>query len=600
MRAMENSRGNWFKDLFLIFVSGLVLYLGFAFFRPLANPDEGRYAEIPREMIASGDYITPRLNGLPYFYKPPLFYWMQCASMKAMGYNRFSIRFASSLTAVLGICMTYAAARALYGRRAGWFSAFVLATSILYYVIGLIVTLDMAVSVFMAGAMFSFIVAVKKSGIFRSVLFAAFFVFMALAVMTKGIIGILIPCAVAFLYVVSGGISSVMSFFKNIAARDWLFVLLGILAFFAITIPWHVLVSIANPATAGAEGVFSKNPDGQGFFWYYFIHEHLLRYIDPETSMRAQPFWFFLAIAPAGAIPWIFFLPRIIKNTISGGSVDARGCRNDFLYMAIWICFIVAFFSLSSSKLVPYITAIYPAFAFVVGVWGAKAWENRAKLNISVENTMLGISGIVGAVALVVAFFILKKKPIDDAVIAAGWYTVFITAAILLIVSIFAMRYARRDNAKFWRVAAFGLVVLILSINLNAGLGQRMNSERVAEYILKNRHGEKVAVAFDYGYFQDLPVWLDELPALLGEPPTEQYFGWMREKSAHADRIFPDAAALKAELEKSGKMWVVVNGRHSLAFGNFGLPLDKRILFENKHVKLFEISLENAAKSGTK
>ena len=600
MRGMENSRGYWFKDLFLIFVSGLVLYLGFAFFRPLANPDEGRYAEIPREMIASGDYTTPRLNGLPYFYKPPLFYWMQCASMKAMGYNRFSIRVASSLMAVLGICMTYAAARALYGRRAGWFAAFVLATSILYYVIGLIVTLDMAVSVFMSGAMFSFIVAVKKSGIYRSVLFAAFFVFMALAVMTKGIIGILIPCAVAFLYVVSGGISSVIAFFKSITARDWLFILAGIAAFLAITVPWHVLVSVANPATSAAEGVLSKNPDGQGFFWYYFIHEHLLRYIDPETSMRAQPFWFFLAIAPAGAIPWIFLLPRIVKNTVSGGSVDARDCRNDFLYMAIWICFIVAFFSISSSKLVPYITAIYPAFAFVVGVWGAKAWENRAKLNLSAENIILCASGIIGAVALVVAFFVLKKKPVDAAVIAAGWYTVFSTAAILLFISLWAARYARSNNAKFWRLAACGLVVLVLSINLNAGLGQRMNSERVAEYILKNRHGEKLAIAFDYGYFQDLPVWLDELPALLGEPPTEQYFGWMREKSAHADRIFPDAASLKAELEKSGKMWVVVNARYMLTLDKFGLPLNKRLLFENKHVQLFEISLKNAAKPETK
>ena len=600
MHGMENSRGYWFKDLFLIFVSGLVLYLGFAFFRPLANPDEGRYAEIPREMIASGDYTTPRLNGLPYFYKPPLFYWMQCASMKAMGYNRFSIRVASSLMAVLGICMTYAAARALYGRRAGWFAAFVLATSILYYVIGLIVTLDMAVSVFMSGAMFSFIVAVKKSGIYRSVLFAAFFVFMALAVMTKGIIGILIPCAVAFLYVVSGGISSVIAFFKNITARDWLFIFAGIAAFLAITVPWHVLVSVANPATSAAEGVLSKNPDGQGFFWYYFIHEHLLRYIDPETSMRAQPFWFFLALAPAGAIPWISLLPRIVKNTVSGGSVDARDCRNDFLYMAIWICFIVAFFSISSSKLVPYITAIYPAFAFVVGVWGAKAWENRAKLNLSAENIILCVSGIIGAVALVVAFFVLKKKPVDAAVIAAGWYTVFSTAAILLFISLWAARYARGNNAKFWRLAACGLVVLVLSINLNAGLGQRMNSERVAEYILKNRHGEKLAIAFDYGYFQDLPVWLDELPALLGEPPTEQYFGWMREKSAHADRIFPDAASLKAELEKSGKMWVVVNARYMLTLDKFGLPLNKRLLFENKHVQLFEISLKNAAKPETK
>lgn len=591
--AMEKTNRYWFKDLFIIFVSGALLFLGFAFARPLANPDEGRYVEIPREMIASGDYVTPRLNGLPYFYKPPLFYWMQCASIKMFGYNRTSLRLASSLMAVVGLCLTYAAARSLYGRRAGWFSACVLATSVLYYVMGLIVTLDMAVAVFISGALFSFIVAVKKSGIFRSVLFAMFFVFMGLAVMTKGVIGVLIPCAVAFLYVASGGVSGVADFFRKIGRRDWLFILLGILAFFAITVPWHVLVSIANPSMPGSEGLLSKNPQGQGFFWYYFIHEHILRYIDPSTSMRQEPFWYFLVLAPVGALPWILLLPRVVKNTLFGGQVDTRQCRNDFWFMALWIGFVVIFFSLSSSKLVPYITPIYPAFAFVLGVWGAKAWDERERLNIKVENYILSVAGIIGVIALVVAFFVLKRKPIDDAVIAFAWYSVFITAIILAAISVFALRYASNDNSKFWKIAVCGVAFLMLTININAPMGQRMCSESAADFVKANGAEAPLAIAFDYGHFQDFPVYMNGLVMLIGEPPIEQQFGWMIEGDRHKNRIFPDYKSLEAALKKHGKIWALIMDRDVPRLQKMG-PLNTKTIYKNKRVMLVEISLKDA------
>ena len=98
----ENS-GFWFRDLSAIFILFVILYLGLSFTRPLASPDEGRYVEIPREMVATGDLVTPRLNGMPYFYKPPMFYWMQAAVIKTVGINRVSARAANSIMAVLGI-----------------------------------------------------------------------------------------------------------------------------------------------------------------------------------------------------------------------------------------------------------------------------------------------------------------------------------------------------------------------------------------------------------------------------------------------------------------------------------------------------------------
>ena len=170
--------------MLVIFLVSCVLYMSLGFTRPLASPDEGRYTEIPREMLEHSDMVTPRLNDMPYFYKPPMFYWMQAASLKAFGINLFSARLANSLMAVFGICAAYCAARALYGRRAGILSAAFLATFLLYYALGQIVTLDMAVSVFISAAMFCFIIALKSSAARRGILTLGFFAFCALSVET--------------------------------------------------------------------------------------------------------------------------------------------------------------------------------------------------------------------------------------------------------------------------------------------------------------------------------------------------------------------------------------------------------------------------------
>jgi 4-amino-4-deoxy-L-arabinose transferase-like glycosyltransferase len=153
---------SWLRDL-------LLLTLGFGalfFFRlgsyPLSNPDEGRYAEIPREMVASGDYVTPRLNGVNYFEKPPLVYWTTAVCLKLFGPSEWSMRATPALFALAGVLLTYAAARRLHGRHAGLLAAVVLGTSILYFVIAHIMLLDMAVSVFMAATLFCFILGVRE------------------------------------------------------------------------------------------------------------------------------------------------------------------------------------------------------------------------------------------------------------------------------------------------------------------------------------------------------------------------------------------------------------------------------------------------------
>ena len=545
----------WLSDIAMIFIAFSLLYLCASYFRPISNPDEGRYAEIPREMIASGDYVTPRLNGLAYFYKPPLFYWLQALSFKTFGISKTSIRLANTIMAVLGLCATYIATRSLYGRKAGWISALVLSSSILYYAIGSMVTLDMCVSVLMASAMFSFIVGVNKSGFIRSILFLSFFVFCAFAVMAKGIIGILIPCTVIFLYSIIGGKKRIHDFFYSMSKADIIAIICGIASFFIIVLPWHIAVSIANPPTVSGLNIFTSDAYGQGFFWYYFIHEHFLRYLDSSTSMRSQPFWFFWVIAPVGFVPWIILIPRAIKSLISSNV----NCFNPISFMGVWIAFVVGFFSLSSSKLIPYITVIYPALAFVVGAWSSKEWQNIETKKMRFEQISIIIIGIIASIAIVVAYCILKNKPIDDSTLIAGFYGCIISSSLMLGVSIMAFRYYLKSKMRYFWICAFvGASIFAASININAGMAQKMNSEKIATEI-KKLSVENVAIAFNYGAFHDLPVWLDKTLIFIGNPPEEQQFGWQREMHLHSHRILTTAEALCEFLRKNSLVVVLRN-----------------------------------------
>ena len=557
MSPSGNGR-NYFLDLVAIILIFGFLYLGLSFMRPLASPDEGRYSEIPREMVASGDWVTPHLNGMQYFYKPPMFYWMQAVSIEAFGINRVSLRLANAAMAVFGICATYAAARALYGRRVGIFSAAILGTSVLYYALGQIITLDMTVAVFIAAAMFSFIVALKRSGIWRGLLILSFFAMCALAVMSKGLIGILIPCAVIFIYAFAVGI---FNFFRQLRPSDLWWCIAGVLLFLGIALPWHILAMIANPAYDTSEGMFSKNWEGQGFFWYYIIHEHFLRYIDAETSMREQPWFFFLILAPVGLIPWIVALPQSVWSEIKGGYRNLREKNPEFIFFTVWILFVILFFSISKSKLVPYIIPIYPALAVIVGVWASKVWQNPSAFKLKPAKWILVGMGYIAVIAPIVIYFVLKHqdKIVDD---CSAKIILGATSAVMFVMTTITAAFIKNDR-KFMALAFVSICGLLLCFNPMASLLQRPSAEPLAYEILKQRKdGDHVFIAFTYSTFQDLPVWMDELVLHIGEPPEEQKFGYMREREKNRERFFATKEALHEFLNrKGGSAFIVVRKR---------------------------------------
>ena len=308
--------------------------------RKLVRPDEGRYAEIPREMVATGDWLTPRLDGYKYFEKPPLQYWMTAAAYEALGEYRWTSRLWAALTGILGLMsVTYCGWRIL-GREAGIYAGLVLGSTLLYAGMAHVNTLDMGVTCFMTITLCAFLLAQRDGATLQETRSWMWLAWAAtgLAVLSKGLEGVVLPGAVFMLYTVVQ---------RDAAIWKKLYPVAGIIIFLAICAPWFVMVSLANPE----------------FPHFFFIHEHFERFLTKEHH-RYQPFWYFIPILLAFLLPWtVLALDGLLVAWRSQPAQKFRPLR----FLLIWSAFIFVFFSASGSKLIPYILPIFPSLALLLG-----------------------------------------------------------------------------------------------------------------------------------------------------------------------------------------------------------------------------------------
>lgn len=330
--------------------------------RPLYKADEARYGEISREMAQSGDWVTPRLNGFKYFEKPPLQYWATAAAFKALGEHDWAARLWTALLAAAGVALAYFAGNRLFGRPAGPLGAAVLAGSPFYVLLGQFNSLDMGVSVFLAGAIFAFALGHRL----------LFWVACALAVLSKGLIGIVLPLGTIGLYMVVRRAWPLLGSMRLAS---------GGLLFLAVTAPWFVAVSLAN-----AE-----------FLHFFFIQEHVQRFTT-HMHHRNEPWWYFIPILAAGIAPWLLLLPGALRSAFqrrSPGGFDVP------MFLALWSVVVFLFFSVSGSKLPSYILPIVPALAVLTGRWLAEARPYRLLAAQALLALFAGLALAAGAQVLV-------------------------------------------------------------------------------------------------------------------------------------------------------------------------------------------------------
>ncbi len=343
------------RALFVLLLLTLALLVVQTGRTPLFEPDEGRYAEIPREMLATGDFVTPRLNGLLYFEKPPLFYWAVAVSFRLFGESELAARLPNQLASVAMVLMAAAFAARRWGARTGLLAGVITGSSVLVFAMARILTIDPMLSCALSASAFAFasFQEAEQKGDGRRARRALWglVVACAAAVMLKGLIGIVLPGGAIFFFVVLSGRWRLV---------PKLFAPGPLLLFLLLVVPWHVEMA-------------RRHPD---FLNFYFVHEHFDRFARTEHRRQGSPLYF-VAVLLVGFIPWTGFFGRFRETLpLRLGAFRERGTES---FLWTWAVLVFLFFSASRSKLIPYLEPIWPALAVLLAVGIEKARQRGAR-----------------------------------------------------------------------------------------------------------------------------------------------------------------------------------------------------------------------------
>ena len=526
-------RGIWF----LVAALALVWFCNLEV-RKLVRPDEGRYAEIPREMVASGDWVTPRLNDLKYFYKPALQYWGTAAAYTLFGEHHWTARLWPALTGFLGILFTAFVGMRLWGRNAGVLAGAVTASSLLYALIGHVNTLDMGVSFFLVAGLFSLMLAQREAqgaAAERRWMLVAW-ALLGLAVLSKGLIGAALPFATLVIY--------------TIITRDWglwrrLHLGKGIAVLLAVTAPWFILVSLRNPE----------------FFHFFFIHEHFERFLTKVHS-RYQPPWYFIPMLLVGMLPWTFMMFAALPGALRG---EPGGGFRPRLFLLVWCVFVFAFFSASSSKLPSYILPMFPALALLIGEYATRLSPRAVALHCA----PFAVAGV--ALMLVSPQAVkLSSHDVPLALYQAYVPWLVVAAGALTAGAVLAAFLALRNRPVVGLVAlaAGGLASAQLVLTGHDSLAPANSSYYLVQQI--RPHLKPGLPFYSLGiYEQTLPFYIKRAVTLV-EAKDEFSFGIAQEP----DKWVPDYAEFSRRWKAHGEALAIMHPNSLAYFDQHQLPYE--------------------------
>lgn len=354
-----------------------LLLLVMAALRPLAVPDEGRYGEVGRWMLQSGDWLTPRLNGLPFFHKPPYVYWLEAMSLATFGVNEFALRLVPALHVALMTVALYLSARTLTSESTARRAAVMLGTSLAFLVGGQYVNHDMAVATWIGVAIWCFAFAFMAGDRPNAMLARLGFVACAFGMLSKGLIGIALPGLVIFVWLLW------TRQFKKVLYLPWVS---GLALFAAIAVPWFVLAQ-------------QKHPE---LFNYMFVGQQFNRYT-AATFNNVQPVWFYLLALTVLFFPWVFFALNQVRRTSHQVGGTAPLTSPVWRLCWAWVLAILVFFSIPHSKLVGYILPVLPALALLA----AMGWERTMGHRVAAGKVFAGLC----AVSLSIAVILMAAVP---------------------------------------------------------------------------------------------------------------------------------------------------------------------------------------------
>lgn len=385
----------------------------------LFDVDEAVFAQATKEMVTSGDWITPTYNGVNRFDKPVFLYWFMALSYGVFGINEFGARFPSALAGLLLIVTVFSftmraagSTRALHASVAG-------AISLYFTVYARAAVTDMTLTLFICLSLFSFYRWNEEPE--KRIYLYCLYLFSALAFLTKGLIGILFPFGIAMVFLAAtDGRRASLKFLD----------LKGVLLFLLVSAPWYITQLVIN---------------GPEFIDLFLFKHHLARFVMP-ISGQGQPFYYFIPVLLVALFPWVAYLPAGIESALTAR--DRLG-----LFSLIWFAFIVIFFSLSTTKLPNYVLPALPAAVLLISagmVHEHASWKRYSDLTLALLAALLGTG-------LFVARSYAATRGIGD----TGW--LIVPVGLLLLMSC-ACVYAALARKRPYDLISGIMLVFLLSL----------------------------------------------------------------------------------------------------------------------------------------
>lgn len=456
--------------------------------RPLVAPDEGRYGAIALEMAQSADWVTPRLNGLKYFEKPPLQYWVTAAFVRWLGIGEISIRMWPALAGLLGVLATIVAAGRLHDRRTALFAGLMLASSVLWGGTARFVTLDVGVSTFLSITIFALALGMRdgmdERGRTRWLLLAWFA--SALAVLSKGLIGIVLPGAALLSYAIVERDAGVLRKLR---------IDIGLPLHLCLVLPWFVAVSLANPE----------------FPSFFFVQEHIERFFASGHG-RGGPWWYYAPILLIGFAPWLPLTAAALP-----GAWRANACRHfrPMRFLVVWTAVVLLFFTVSKSKLPPYVLPVWPALAVIAAhaaACGARRPLGASALFALSMGVLIAAVAAFNLLAHVVAWVPAELLAIGSTNLAIGALALAGSAGLSLVALA-----RRRDTVAILSLATGGIALVHFAFGAFAVVAPALSSASLITAARPTLSPDVPVFALNH-FDQTQPFYLQRPVTLIGAP----------------------------------------------------------------------------------
>jgi len=560
----------------------LAVYVGSMFTPGLLDDADSTHAEAAREMVVSGDYVTLHINGVRYLEKAPLPYWLVAFSYKVLGVSEFSTRLPMVLSVMLLGVLAFFWGRRAFGERTGIYAQLFTYTCAGVFLFTRVLIPDVLLSLLIAASMYFFLTALEPGA--AAWRWYAGYAMMAQGVLTKGLIALVFPCGAALFFLLITG-----------EWRRWreFRLLSGLALFLGIAAPWHILAGLRNPGTV----------EHHGFFWFYFVNEHYLRFLGRRiphdyNKLPATLYW---TLHLVWLFPWSLYLPAALRTAAKEWKVERSSratqggvrLREDFAARARLLCWILAgvvliFFAVSTNQEYYTFPAYLPLLLLLAdGVANSERTECAGDARagwLMASSGLLAVIGIIASAVLVVGLWQSRSLPFQPdigtvltqqdteaytlstshmldlsyASFAALRLPAALAAAVLLVAPLlsFILRWYRRHYAATWVLGA-GFAVFLIAAHIALGrFGPYLSSKQLAQDIAaRARPEDKVMIYGDQAFGSSLLFYLRRPIDLVEGRTTSMWFG---STFADAPQIYLSDADLQRDWAESGRVFLFV------------------------------------------